>query len=59
MNTYNIKIIDRLETTVSVEAYDAESAEDKVRTMYRNCEIVLTAENHVDTDFIIEDNSVY
>jgi len=58
MNTYNIKIIERLEMTVSIAADNAESAEDKIRTMYRNCEIVLTVENYVDTDFIIENDNV-
>ena len=44
--------------TVSIAADNAESAEDKIRTMYRNCEIVLTVENYVDTDFIIENDNV-
>ncbi len=51
MQEYKVKIIERLATTVPVQGKSANQAEDRVRDMYRNSEIVLTADDYVDTEF--------
>ena len=53
MNKYKVKITELLQTTVMVEADNADSAGDMVRSMYRNSEIVLTADNYVHTEFTV------
>lgn len=45
MKTWNVTITEPLARTVMVEAEDAASAEDVVRSMYDRCEIVLAAED--------------
>ena len=51
MNEYNVKIIERLSTVVSVQADNIDDAENKVFSEYRDCEIVLTADDYLDTEF--------
>ena len=51
MSEYKVKITELLETTVTVETDTADTAMDRVRTMYRNSEIILTADDHTDTEF--------
>ncbi len=55
MKEYQVKIIERLTAIVPVHAESADNAEERVRTMYRNSEIILTAENHVDTEFEVNE----
>lgn len=52
---FKIMIIEQLGTTVTVQADDTDSALEKARSMYRNSEIVLTADNYVGTDFMLVD----
>ena len=53
MSEYKVRITELLETTVTVETDNADTAMDRVRTMYRNSEIVLTADDHTDTEFTV------
>ena len=48
---YNVEIIETLVHTVEIEANSPEEAESKVREMYRKGDIVLSADNHIDTQF--------
>jgi len=50
MEDYRVKIIERLSTVVTVREDDADSAVERVQGMYRNSEIVLTADDYVDTE---------
>lgn|GEM_PF-1660716 len=50
MKDYKVKIIERLSTVVTVSEEDAGSAVERVQGMYRNSEIVLTADDFVDTE---------
>lgn len=54
MNTYSITIREILERNVTINADDYYEAEDKVREMYNNQEIILNADDLTDT--VIESN---
>ena len=51
--TYEILVKETLETVVPVEAKDEYEAENKVREMYRKEEIVLGADEHTATEFLL------
>lgn len=55
MGEYRIKISELLETTISVETDSSDEAMDKVKSMYRNSEIILTADDHTVTEFTAVD----
>ena len=59
MQEYKVKIIERLSTVVTVHAENADDAEDRVRSMYRNSDVVLTSDDYVDTDFSVIDQESY
>lgn len=48
---YIVTVTETLSRTFAVEADTEEEATDKVRTAYDNEEIVLVADDYVDTDF--------
>jgi len=50
---YQVKIIERLSTVVTVREEDAGSAVERVQGMYRDSEIVLTADDYVDTEIVV------
>jgi hypothetical protein len=52
MNTYKIEIKETLARIVEVKAQSEDDAYQKVKTMYRNEDIVLDDSDYVDTDFI-------
>lgn len=54
MNTYTITIREILERYITVNADSYYEAEDKVREMYDSQEIILNADNLIDTE--IESN---
>jgi len=56
MDNYKIKIIERLAATMLVETDNVDTALERVREMYRNSEIILTAENYVDTEITAVEN---
>jgi len=59
MNAYEVEIKETLSLVISVEAENQNDAVSKVKEMYRNQEIVLDAENYVDTDIVpFTDDSV-
>ena len=47
-----VKIVETLQRVVEVEAENYDEAEDKVRDMYRNCDIVLSSDDYIGTDFV-------
>lgn len=51
MSKYAIRIEETLSRDIIVDADNIKDAIDKVRDMYRNEEIVLDANDHVDTNF--------
>jgi len=57
MNTYDVEIIEILKTTVSVEAENADEAEGTVREKYDRSDVVLGAENLIETNFLVASSS--
>ena len=51
---YNVEIVETLSRTIAVNADNAADAESKAREKYRNSEIVLSGDDHVNTDFIVK-----
>jgi uncharacterized membrane protein len=56
MKKYSIVVTEVLSRIVEVEAKDAEEAMTTVRSMYRNCDIVLDASNYEFTNFSVKDD---
>lgn len=50
MTKYRIEIIETLSHTIEMEAENEDAAVNKVRQMYRNCDIVLDASDYVGTE---------
>lgn len=48
---YKIEIIETLSKTVEIEAEDYTEAKNEVERMYNDEEVVLTADNHTNTEF--------
>ena len=44
---YKVEIEEILRRTIEVEAASKDEAEDKVQQLYRDCEIVLTADDFI------------
>lgn len=53
---YTVKIEETLARTVEIEARNALEAEEKIRNMYRNEDIILTSEDYFGTDFSVCEN---
>lgn len=51
MAKIKVKIVETLQRVVEVEADSFDEAEEKVREQYRNCDIVLTSDDHIGTEF--------
>ncbi|WP_278672144.1 DpnD/PcfM family protein [Leyella stercorea] len=51
---YNVTIKEILARTVQVEAGSVEEAESAARKMYHNCDIVLSADDYVTTEIVVE-----
>lgn len=51
MKKYRVTITETLATSVEIEAESESEAIDIAEEQYHNEDIVLTAENYVDTDF--------
>ena len=54
MTKYRIEIAETLSHTVEMEADSESDAIDKVRQMYRNCEIILDASDYVETEISVK-----
>ena len=51
---FTFEILEHLSRVVTIKAETEEEAYHKLREQYRNCEIVLDAEDYVQTDFLIQ-----
>lgn len=52
---YSIEVLEVLSRIVEVEAADEEDAIERVRQMYRKCEIVLDDSDYILTEFSVND----
>ncbi len=55
MKKYSIEVVEVLSRTIEVEAIDTSDALRKVRTMYRNCDIVLDDSDYKQTEMCVKD----
>ena len=55
MKKYSIEVLEVLSRIVEVEASDEEKAIEKVRQMYRKCEIVLDDSDYKVTEISVKD----
>ena len=55
MKKYSIEVLEVLSRIVEVEASDEEDAIERVRQMYRKCEIVLDDSDYKVTEFSVKD----
>ena len=55
MKKYSIEVLEVLSRLVEVEASDEEDAIERVRQMYRKCEIVLDDSDYIETEFSVKD----
>lgn len=56
---YNVTIQETLARTFQVDADSVSDAESVARSMYRGCEVVLSADDFVDADFRVERNAIF
>ena len=55
MKKYSIEVLEMLSRIVEVEASDEEDAIERVRQMYRKCEIVLDDSDYKVTEISVRD----
>ena len=55
MMKYSIEVTEVLSRLVEVEAVDEGEAIERVRQMYRECEIVLDDSDYMETEFSVKD----
>ena len=55
MKKYSIEVMEVLSRIVEVEASDEEDAIERVRQMYRKCEIVLDDSDYKETENSVKD----
>lgn len=56
---YNVTIQETLARTVQVEARSLHDAESAVCQLYRDCDIILSGDDHVETKIVVENNQPY
>ena len=54
MMKYRIEIIETLSRTIEIEADSEESAVEKVRQKYQNCDIILDASDYLETEISVK-----
>lgn len=54
MMKYRIEIIEILSRTIEMEADSEDAAVEKVRQMYRSCDIILDASDYVETEISVK-----
>lgn len=54
MREFNVTIKEELSRTIMVVAENETEAEKQIREKYRNREIILSADDYVDTEFVVE-----
>ncbi len=57
MKKYSIEVLEVLSRIVEVEASDEEDALERVRQMYRKCEIVLDDSDYKVTEISVKDEN--
>ena len=55
MKKYSIEVLEVLSRIVEVEASDEDDAIERVRQMYRKCEIVLDDSDYKETEISVKD----
>ncbi len=55
MKKYSVKVQEVLSRIVDVEAVDEDDAIERVRRMYRKCQIVLDDSDYKETEFSVKD----
>ena len=55
MKKYRIEVTEVLNRIVETEAESEDAAVEKIRKMYRNCEIVLDASDYVETEISVKE----
>ena len=55
MKKYSIEVMEVLSRIVDVEAVDENDAIERVRQMYRNCQIVLDDSDYKETEISVKD----
>ena len=55
MTKYRIEVAEILSRIVEIEADDEDDAIEKVRQMYRDCDIVLDSSDYIETNICIKD----
>ena len=58
MKKYSIEVLEVLSRIVEVEASDVEDAIERVRQMYRKCEIVLDDSDYKVTEISVKDEKL-
>jgi hypothetical protein len=58
MEKYKVEIEETLNRVVEVDAENEDEAYMKVKEMYKNCEIVLMAEDFVDVEISVLDSHI-
>lgn len=56
---YNVTIQETLAKVVQVEAGSMQEAETAVRRLYRDCDIILSGDDYVETQISVENNHLY
>ena len=54
MTKYRVEILEILGRTIEMEAEGEEFAIEKVRQMYRNCDIILDASDYIETEISVK-----
>lgn len=57
MARYRVKITEVLSKEITVEAGSHHEAYEKAKRLYRNCDVVLSADDFSDVDFRVEEES--
>lgn len=55
MKKYAVTITETLTRTLWIDAETAEDAEDQAKDLYENEEVVLDADDHSDTEFMVQE----
>ena len=55
MKKYSIEVMEMLSRIVEVEAVDEDDAIERVRQMYRKCQIVLDDSDYKETEISVKD----
>jgi hypothetical protein len=54
MTKYRVEIIETLSRTIETVAENEDTAIEKVRQMYQNCDIILDASDYIETEISVK-----